>query len=264
MTTKTIAQLKAEILAGHILPAQYLYDIVDSFVPLLPPESDPISPFLDLPELRGFWPMSSFDNNGAAYDLSGQGRTLTNINGAARGVFGGLIPYVAFNGTTQYLSRADEAGLQIAGALTFGGWFLTTSTARQLLISKSDGSTPGTNYWLEVNNGVVSHYISTGAAFTIVSSAAGAMPVSSWVFCVGRFTPSAEGAVFTNGVKVTTGAGIPASLPNSAQPLNIGSYGAGSGIFLAGNAALGFLCAAALSDALIGAAFQATRSLFGV
>ncbi len=36
-----------------------------------------ISMNLGYPALRGFWPMSSADENGHVYDVSGQGRTLT-------------------------------------------------------------------------------------------------------------------------------------------------------------------------------------------
>ncbi len=37
-----------------------------------------ISMNLGYPGLRGYWPMSSIDENEAVYDLSGQGRTLTD------------------------------------------------------------------------------------------------------------------------------------------------------------------------------------------
>lgn len=36
-----------------------------------------VSMNLGYPGLRGYWPMSSFDENSSAYDLSGQNRTLT-------------------------------------------------------------------------------------------------------------------------------------------------------------------------------------------
>lgn len=37
-----------------------------------------VSMNLGLPGLRGYWPMTSIDENEAVYDLSGQGRTLTD------------------------------------------------------------------------------------------------------------------------------------------------------------------------------------------
>lgn len=40
-----------------------------------------ISMNLGLPALRGYWPFSSVDENNDIYDLSGQGRTMTNSIG---------------------------------------------------------------------------------------------------------------------------------------------------------------------------------------
>lgn len=37
-----------------------------------------VSMNLGYPGLRGYWPMSSIDENDDVYDISGQGRTLTN------------------------------------------------------------------------------------------------------------------------------------------------------------------------------------------
>lgn len=37
-----------------------------------------VSMNLGYPGLRGYWPMSSIDENEAVYDLSGQNRTLTD------------------------------------------------------------------------------------------------------------------------------------------------------------------------------------------
>ncbi len=37
-----------------------------------------VSMNLGYPGLRGYWPMSSVDEDGLVYDLTGQGRTLTS------------------------------------------------------------------------------------------------------------------------------------------------------------------------------------------
>jgi hypothetical protein len=37
-----------------------------------------VSMNLGYPGLRGYWPMTSLDENESVYDLSGQGRTLTD------------------------------------------------------------------------------------------------------------------------------------------------------------------------------------------
>src|SRR5690606_17145480 len=79
---------------------------------------------------------SSTDNSGAVYDLSGQGRILTNAN-VGVGVLANGLPYGNFNGTTAQLTRADEAGLDITGALTFGGWFYLNDLNTRAIMSKA-------------------------------------------------------------------------------------------------------------------------------
>src|SRR5690606_3924193 len=107
--------------------------------------------FLNLPKLRGFWPMGSIDSSGNPQDISGQGRNLTNNNAADFGV-DGLAPYIDFNGTNQYLSRGDEAGLDVTGALTFGGWFWFDNVAsvEEFVIGKrSETANNQLAYWID-------------------------------------------------------------------------------------------------------------------
>lgn len=86
-----------------------------------------ISQFLALPVLRGFWPMSAVSHTAAdqARDISGNGNHLTNNNVSTFGYEStSLIPQVSFNGTTQYLSRADAGGgdwADIIGTETYVG-----------------------------------------------------------------------------------------------------------------------------------------------
>jgi hypothetical protein len=102
-----------------------------------------ISYYLGLPGLRAFWPMSSVNETGNVYDLSGQGRTLTNNNAATFGVYG-LQSYATFNGVNQYLSRADEAGLDITGELTMGCWIRFHANATQRNIMGKRGALAAT------------------------------------------------------------------------------------------------------------------------
>jgi len=110
---------------------------------------DLISPLLALPGLRGFWPMSSFNEAGNAYDMSEQGRVMT-YNGNPLYNYDGVVPYVALDGIGDFLSRADEAGLDIIGTetyvdgavhgLTLGGWFYFDNAlgSNEKLIAKWD------------------------------------------------------------------------------------------------------------------------------
>jgi hypothetical protein len=232
-----------------------------------------ISAFLNLPGLRGFWPMSSFNESGNAYDLSGQGRILT-YNGNPTYNFAGLVPYIDLDGTGDYLSRADEAGLDILGTesyvvaaargLTLGGWFwLGASGAVQSLITKEDGAVQR-SYFLTTNviDQIVFRVTTDGSTLVAVTHGT-ALVTSTWYFLVGRFDPSAELKIWVNRDSTPNAVGIPASIFNGNAAFVVGGR-SGGGALLTGRASLCFLCACALSDTIIGALFQQTRVLFGV
>jgi hypothetical protein len=225
---------------------------------------DLIGSILGFPELRGFWPMSSVNESGNVMDISGQARTLTNNNAAPRAVHNNLIPYVSFNGTTQYLSRADEAGLDITGALTIGGWVYYNAVAAGAMITKYNTTSSQRGYSLgTLASGVPQLTISSdGAAVTVVNSGSVSITAATWCFFTGRFTPSSELALFFGKEKYTNTTSIPAAIFNSSAALLLG--GINGRASLAGRAALCFLCAAALPDAQINYFFHMSRTLFGV
>lgn len=232
------------------------------------------SNYLALPSLRGFWPMSSVSNSSFPRDLSTQGRTLTNINVS---LFGQnvLVPYVTLNGTTQYLTRGDEVGLDITGTeayvhpayrgLTMGGWFFVDTSpgvSGAGLFSKDDAPA-NRSYGLLVEDAdtIRFHVSNNGAAIVSVSSISSA-PLATWIFCVGRFDPSTEIAVYLNDEKTPNVAAIPASIFNGNAPLEVGRYDLGA--YLDGGASMLFLCAAMLTDDSILALYRNTKRAFGV
>ena len=228
--------------------------------------------------LRGFWPMSALASGGNAYDLSGNNRTLT-YNGNPVYDFDGLAPYIRFDGTGDYLSRNDEAGLSITGAetylaaghrgLTLGGWFRPEDdTNAQMLIDKF--YTAGQyGYTLQargdVANDLVTFSISDdGTNFTTCNSSVG-YTTNIWNFVAGRFNDSdtgAELAVWLNDT-MTTQASARASIFDGTDNFAIGGHANGTNLFT-GRASMCFLCAAPLADATIWAIYQLTRALFRI
>jgi len=228
---------------------------------------DLIGAVLGFPGLRAFWPMSSVNESGNVLDLSGQGRTLTNNNAAPRAVHRDLIPYVSFNGATQYLSRADEAGLDITGALTIGIWACPTAVGVNQMVMCKDGATGQLAYHLQhTSSNVLRFQISTDGSNIKQANSAVTYGANEWRFVVGRFTPSTELALFVNGEKYTNTTSIPATIFNSNSPLAIGVWpnGGAPQRYFTGYKTLGFVCAAALPDAMINYFFHMSRTLFGV
>lgn len=235
---------------------------------------DIISPFLALPGLVGFWPMSSVQRStGNVYDLSGQGRTLT-YNGNPTFNYTGLVPYVDCDGTGDFLSRADETDLDVLGTetiynsavrgLTLGGWFWSDSlSGNRGWVGKHTSGTNNCSYLIYTAGTAIRTHISNTGAYTagldLASSIVGV--TGTWYFTVLRFIPSTELANYVNGTWTSLVAGIPASIYNSSASLLVGATDGGVNT-LDGRVSLCFLCANALSDSLISALFSRTRAAF--
>lgn len=228
-----------------------------------------ISSFLAIPGLVGFWPMSSVQRStGSVYDVSGQGRTLTYNGNPTYNHYNSIIPYIDLDGTGDYLSRADEADIDILGTetiynssvrgLTVGGWFRRDNA--ETLMSKWL-TTGNQRSWLLGYNSFIVDPLGT-----FVSSVSVAMTTTpntaTWYFAVGRFDPSSELAIFHNNEKTPNITSIPASIFNSSAGLVIGAREGPTNLF-DGQACLCFLSANMLSDALIGSLFHQSRVLFG-
>lgn len=238
-----------------------------------------VSLIRNLPGVRGAWTMGSFDENGDLRDFANMGRTLS-YNGAPTYNYSGLVPYIDLTpGTNDYLSRADEAGLDILGTeayvaagkkgLTLGGWFrFDRLTAAEFLIGKATTVTATSSYWLifrgDVANDPIRFVVSDGAATDTVDVQI-TPTTGSWSFACGRFEPSSEIKVWGAQSTLesnTQAAGIPAALNNSAAAFTVGGQ-SGGGAYLDGQVGLCFLSTMYLEDALISAIWHHTRALYG-
>jgi len=224
--------------------------------------------------LRGLWYPGIQNSGGVIPDL-----TLLNNNLAYNGnptlaLHNNYVPYEDYDGTGDFHSVADNATLDILGTettiaaasrgLTLGGWFWADAFVNgDGLITKGDAATAAnSSYNLDLSATGFKLDIFSGASGFSVSSAAGV--TGQWYFVVGRYTPSTELAIFTNGVKVTNVTAIPANINNSTAPLNIGNTASGGARFLDGRWAVAFLCAALIPDTQLTYLFNRSRVLFGV
>lgn len=234
-----------------------------------------IDPFLSLPGLVGFWPMSSVQRStGNAYDLSGQGRTLTYNGNPTYNIFNGFAPYIDLDGTGDFLSRADETDLDILGTetiyasavrgLTLGGWGWFDNAAGSIETLMGKFGAAGNYSYLLQRNGAGNldwNVSSNGTALTSVTGSA--LAASGWYFFAARYTPSMSVSVFQNMVEAVNSTSIPSALFNSTADFRIGLRSDGN-FPMDGRAALCFLCANAVSNAKLTEVFNATRRYFGV
>lgn len=241
----------------------------DRFNSLVLPEipANLLRGFMMLPKLRGLWPVASSDENDDLYDYSEQGRRLTNTNTVALDVTG-LVSYADFiAANSEYFTRADEAGLDITGNLTWGGWFrfdAPSTGAITGLIGKYGAAGQRAYMLLKTAANTLHAYVSVDGTATVNVQSAVTYAASTWFFIVGRYTPSTELAIFINGTWDTNVVAIPAAIFNSNAALTVGSYSVPVANFLDGQGSLFFLCADALSNAIIEMLFRQSRPLFGV
>jgi len=234
-----------------------------------------VSTFSNLPGLRGLWYPGSMDQTGAVYDQSGQGRTLTyNGNPIASYHATQLVPRIFLDGTGDYFSRADEAGLDVLGTetynssayrgLTLGGWFLPTNvTGARTFMSKWTAAGNLRSWLLAMNGTTISAYVSSnGTAVTQIDSTVAATISKAHFVCLRYSSFFTELAVFVNGTK-TFMSTAPASIFNTSAALQIGATNVGTELFI-GNWHMSFMCAIVLNDQHLKTLFTRTRLFFGV
>lgn len=230
------------------------------------PRVDPgsvIGMYQILPELRGFWPISSNDSVGALYDLSGQGRTLTKAGTPTHSTING-IPY-AITGNGNYYYRTSESSQALNNGFTIGGWFLFNAyAATQTVMSKWNATGSQRGYLLEVlSTGAPQVAVSGDGTNVISTTFSGDTNTGVWKFLVGRYTPSTELALFQNSTKGINTTSIPASGFGGTSTFNLGSrYNGGN--YTDGSIALPFMLATPIDDSTISYIFDRTRVFFGV
>lgn len=235
---------------------------------------DAYAPFLGLPRLRAFWPMSSLNNNNDAFDLSGQTRTLTRNGTVGLGIHNNQVAFVDADGATGYYARADETDLDITGGCCWGGWYqiLTNTAASDGISGKYNVTGNQRSYGLfasgvnTIQAAVSSDGTNVGAAFASVDWNGGAaLSLNTWYFIWARFTTSSELVIVVND-KYSTQLTVPAAIFNSTAAFEIARRNVAGG---EANLRLGpqFLAAggnAILTNTLMSWVFARTRPFFQV
>lgn len=230
------------------------------------------SMFQALPGLRGFWPMSSFDENGDAFDLSEQDRVMGYHGDPVYNAYD-LAPYIDLDGTGDYLDRTDEAGLDITGIETYvaipgvtcGGWFwVDTIGATQGLITKWDAAQR--SYTLEINAaGEPAGHISDDGSFDVGHhddiTADDSITAQTWFFAAFTWSPTSTG-IWVNGTEKTAASTL-ASIHVGTADLWLGGY-PGPASLLTGYMSMVFLCAAQLPSVTLFSLYQQSRRMFYV
>lgn len=229
-----------------------------------PPGASLVGTFQQIPALRGYWPFTSRDESGNVYDLSGQGRTLTNNSAAAFGLEG-VVSYGIGDGSADYFSRADEAGLSITGALSLVGWARSDDApaGNETLAGKWNTTGNQRSYVVRLTStpDIRALVSSNGTAETSVTSTVAYAAVTHFMYAL-VYTPSTSLTLYvsSNGLMVptTNTTSIPASIFDSTAAFAIGANGAGTEV-LDGWMSNVALSGVALSAGFVQWLFDSTR-----
>lgn len=216
-------------------------------------------PFIDLPGLRGYWPMSAVDFLGNAKDHSAASSDLARSGAPTFGFDGNS--YVQMGVANDFLQGSTSAQ-SISGTetwidpairgLTVGCWLnLGTLPPTDRGLVTRWYTPPNRSYALYlVSAGVCIFGVSSNGTLFQYAQSAG-IATGQWTFLVGRFTPSTEVAVFVNGVKVTNTTSIPAATFTATATFEVGRTNANNANIVHGKIRDGFLCQTALTDVQI-------------
>jgi len=205
-----------------------------------------------------YWPMGIRFSSGAVAEHAGPGNSLLQTGICPTGYDGNSFAHLGDG--TNYLYASGGFGVtgletfisSSLRGLTIGGWFMIDAypDTQGGLVTKF-GTITEYAYALYARStqDIVFVVSSNGSALFSVISAV--VNLGQWYFFAGRFIPGTEVAVFVDGNKTTNTTAIPSSIHASAQNLEIGRYLALDNRIQHAKARDVFICAAALSDALI-------------
>jgi len=214
--------------------------------------------FIRLPALVGYYPMSALSGSGSATNHTGGGGDLVQT-GTVPAAFDGNAYRQVGNGVN-YLSVTSAYGITGTEAfvsssirgLTIGCWcMIDTVPGTNSGVAGKDDDTADRGYSIFYStSGKFNFFVSGDGVSLVIAQGAGA-GIGIWHFVVGRFMPSVEVAIFTDGDKNVNTTSVPSSCFVSSQAFEVGRYHGGDVFVLHAKVRDLFICAAALSDDLI-------------
>ena len=211
--------------------------------------------------------LTSYPGSGSTVnDLSGNSLngTLSNVAFTS--------PYFNFNGTSSYISSADNSLLEPGtGDLTIEVWVnhsVITGSSRCILSKTNGGLSSDWGYGIRTTS-AGSTYMEIGNGTTTVNSPAYTLSTNTWYQIVGVFTNVSSNSIelYINGVSQGSNSHSFSSIKNTTRPLSIGSFDGGAGGFgqwVNGKIGIVRIYNSALSSANILKNFNSNKEQFGL
>jgi hypothetical protein len=181
-----------------------------------------------LNNLIAYWPLNEAGGANNALDLHSNALHLTQVaspGSAAGKVYAGAR---AFNGSTQYFSRASEALLQTGDVdFTVAAWVYAADVSDTCIIGTDETATPGQREFTLSINGLsklqLSVYKPTDSGVGVVANSFGSLSANQWRFVVAWHDATADTIdIQIDGGTVDSAATGGALQPAGTTPLMIG------------------------------------------
>ncbi len=175
-------------------------------------------------DIRGMWPLN-YDNTSADNeDISIKANALTAVNidsnDAVSGVRGKAVD---FNGTDEYLYRADDSDLEAMSALTLGAWVKKTSSSNGVIMGKYNSGVIGA-YHLDINASGNVYFVTSSSSGYNTSLSNGTVSLNEWHF-ISAVYDGTSNYIYIDGQldKVVT-VSNPGAIKDTAESFAVGAY----------------------------------------
>lgn len=218
------------------------------------------------PNLRAAWLMNQWAP-GLVYDATSQGRHMTTHGTLAFNQQNTILRYLGLDGSSTYLSRVSEAGLEITNSLSVMAWaYKGTSGTQFIMLAKTSGLPASTNQAFFFTVGSSNNLNLTVCNGTTNYNQTIAAPIGEWFFGAGSYSPSANITLYLgtqDGWQTASNTtGIPASINNPTTiALTIGATHGGAN-FGDGRIAMAALMNSGSNETLFRNYFEFTKGLF--
>lgn len=187
-----------------------------------------------------------------------QDRHLIHHGPLTMGNFG-IVPYIYYNGINNY-SYTQPAMYSGWNGFTLGCWINFPGPSGFIA---SVWNSPNNEVWrLDTGFGNVTFGVTADGHTDVEIASSVAYISNTWYFVAARYNPSTEIAVWTNDVKDTKVAGIPASLFVTSVPLFMIADDDAHGGTLECKISMFFFCDAVLADAYLASLYHMSKSMF--
>jgi hypothetical protein len=211
-------------------------------------------------DIRGMWPLNASNTSSDLEDISYKANNLTATNiTSADAVSGVRGEATDFDGSTEFLSLADDSDLDFAATESFsvGAWIKTSSSNTQAVMIKYDGGNPYWSIYTSSVGGVAQFVIRDSSGTQVTLNSTNAVNDGNWHHLVGvRDVGSDQIKIYVDGILTNSTTDTTTTTFANTGSLGIGKATTGTANWFTGSIDEPFVTATALTGSQIKNMYQ--------